>query len=201
MQLPGYRPWLPSLPLPIVEREIGTLLEHDRAWHEERLPLVEDRVRVRLNDLSARLGDADWLDGEFSAGDLLMVTVLERLKGSGMLDEYPNLSAYVGRGEARPAFQRAFDAQLAVFTGRPVLSQRRRTRGARVRRHRARAQEVSSRRSCSLRRFSNSTCQRERCTAGATCTAVTLYSGQFVAQSLYSVVTTFAPVSGSWKVV
>ena len=76
-------------------------------------------LRSRLDDLSARLGDADWLDGAFSAGDLLMVQVLRRLNGSGILDEYPNLSAYVARGEARPAFKRAFDAQLAVFTGKP----------------------------------------------------------------------------------
>jgi glutathione S-transferase len=81
--------------------------------------MVEDRVRDRLGELSARLGDADWLDGAFSAGDLMMVTVLLRLKGSGILEEYPNLSAYVARGEARPAYKRAFDAQLAVFTGKP----------------------------------------------------------------------------------
>jgi glutathione S-transferase len=80
--------------------------------------MLEDRVRVRLGELSSRLGDADWLDGAFSAGDLLMVTVLRRLDGSGMLEDYPNLSAYVARGEARPAYERAFDDQLAVFTGR-----------------------------------------------------------------------------------
>ena len=92
------------------------LLERDKTWYEQRLPIVEDRIRDRLGELSGRLGDADWLDGAFSAGDLLMVTVLRRLNGSGILDEYPNLSAYVARGEARPAFKRAFDAQLAVFT-------------------------------------------------------------------------------------
>jgi glutathione S-transferase len=81
------------------------------------MPLVEDRVRDRLGQLSLRLGDADWLDGAFSAGDLMMVSVLLRLKASGMLDEYPNLSAYVARGEARSAYKRAFDAQLAAFTG------------------------------------------------------------------------------------
>jgi glutathione S-transferase len=83
------------------------------------MPLVEDRVRVRLDQLSARLGAADWLDGAFSAGDLMMVSVLLRLKSSGMLDEYPNLAAYVARGEARPAYKRAFAAQLAVNTGKP----------------------------------------------------------------------------------
>src|SRR3546814_2448988 len=85
---------------------------------EQRLRALEDSIRIRLGDLSGRLGDADWLDGAFSAGDLLMVTVLRRLHGSGILDDYPNLSAYVARGEARPAFKRAFDAQLAVFTDR-----------------------------------------------------------------------------------
>lgn len=103
---------------PIVEREQAPYLERDKAWYDERLPLLEDRVRGRLNELSNRLGDADWLDNTFSAGDLLMVTVLRRLNGSGMLDEFPNLSAYVARGEARPAFKRAFDAQLAIWQAR-----------------------------------------------------------------------------------
>jgi glutathione S-transferase len=104
---------------PILERAAATLVEHDKTWYEERLPILEDRVRVRLGELSGRLGDADWLHDAFSAADLLMVTVLLRLKASGMLDEYPNLSAYVARGEARPAYKRAFDAQLRVFTGKP----------------------------------------------------------------------------------
>jgi len=87
-------------------------------WSAQRVPLVKDRVRNVLGQLSRRLGDADWLDGAFSAGDLMMVSVLLRLKASGLLDEYPNLSVYVARGEARPAYKRAFDAQLAVNTGR-----------------------------------------------------------------------------------
>ena len=103
---------------PIVDRGMAMILERDKTWYEERLPLLEDRVRVRLGELSSRLGDADWLDAAFSAGDLLMVTVLRRLSGSGDLAKYPNLSAYVARGEARPAYKRAFDAQLAVFTGK-----------------------------------------------------------------------------------
>lgn len=103
---------------PILELANARLLEGDKSWSEERLPLVEDRVRNRLGQLSARLGDADWLDGAFSAGDLMMVSVLLRLKLSGILDEYPSLSAYVARGEARPAYKRAFAAQLAVFTGK-----------------------------------------------------------------------------------
>ena len=103
----------------ILERGTARLLESDKPWYEERMPLVEDRVRDRLNQLSVRLGSADWLDGGFSAGDLMMVSVLLRLRSSGILDEYPNLSDYVARGEARPAYKRAFAAQLAVFTGKP----------------------------------------------------------------------------------
>jgi glutathione S-transferase len=104
---------------PILERETARLLEGDKTWYEERLPLVEDRVRGRLGELSRLLGDADWLDAAFSAGDLMMVSVLLRLKSSGLLDEYPNLAAYVARGEAWPAYKRAFDAQLALYTGKP----------------------------------------------------------------------------------
>ena len=105
---------------PIVERATATLLESHQTWYEQRLVLIDDRIRDRLGDLALRLGEADWLDGVFSAGDLLMVEVLRRLKGSGLLDEYPNVAAYVARGEARPAFRRAFEAQLAVFTGKPA---------------------------------------------------------------------------------
>jgi len=101
---------------PIVDLGTAKLVERGESWFAQRLPILEDRVRDRLGKLSDRLGDADWLDGGFSAGDLLMVTVLRRLNGSGLLEEYPNLSAYLARGEARPAFKRAFDAQLAVFT-------------------------------------------------------------------------------------
>jgi glutathione S-transferase len=107
---------LNSVEPPIFERSMALLLERDKAWYAERLPMLEERVRSRLGELSRRLGDADWLDGAFSAGDLLMVTVLRRLSGSGLLEEHPNLRAYVARGEARPAFGRAFADQLAVFT-------------------------------------------------------------------------------------
>ena len=100
----------------IVEGEVARLLEGDKSWTRDRLPLIEDRIRARLGDLSNRLGDSDWLDGEFSAGDLLMVNVLRRPAGSAIVEEFPNLAAYVARGEARPAFKRAFEAQLAVFT-------------------------------------------------------------------------------------
>ena len=99
---------------PILELATVKLVEGDRPWKAERLSLVEDRVRARLNQLAARLGDADWLDGGFSAGDLLMVSVLLRLRPSGLLNEFPSLAAYVARGEARPAYQRAFAAQLAI---------------------------------------------------------------------------------------
>jgi glutathione S-transferase len=105
---------------PILELTTARLLEGDKPWSKARLPLVEDRVRDRLKQLSARLGSADWLDGGFSAGDLMMVSVLLRLKSSGILDEYPDLAAYVARGEARPAYKRAFAAQLAVYTGKPT---------------------------------------------------------------------------------
>lgn len=100
----------------IVDLSTAVILERNEPWHAQRLALVKDRIRDRLGQLSGRLGGAEWLDGAFSAGDLLMVSVLRRLKASGMLQEYPNLAAYVARGEARPAFKRAFDAQLAVFT-------------------------------------------------------------------------------------
>jgi glutathione S-transferase len=99
---------------PILELANAKLLEGDKPWTKERLPLVLDRCRGPLKQLSARLRDADWLDGAFSAGDLLMASVLLRLRASGLLDEYPNLAAYLARGEARPAYKRAFAAQLAV---------------------------------------------------------------------------------------
>jgi glutathione S-transferase len=108
---------LNSVEPPIVELEISMILERDKPWYAERLSFLQDRVRGRMDDLSRRLGDADWLDGGFSAGDLLMVLVLRRLDGTGIVESYPNLAAYVARGEARPAYQRAFAAQLAVFTG------------------------------------------------------------------------------------
>jgi glutathione S-transferase len=106
---------LSTMEPPIVERGMATILEREKTWYEARLPMLDDRVRGRLGELSHRLGDADWLDGAFSAGDLMMVSVLLRLGGLGILEDYPNLCAYIARGEARPAYRRAFDAQLAVF--------------------------------------------------------------------------------------
>lgn len=99
---------------PILELATAKFLEADKPWSKERLPLVQDRIRDRLKQLSAWLGDADWLDGSFSAGDLMMVHVLQRLKPSGLLDEFRNLANYVARGEARPAYKRAFAAQWAI---------------------------------------------------------------------------------------
>jgi glutathione S-transferase len=105
---------------PILELGNGRLFEADKPWHAERLPLLEARVRNRLGPLSERLGEAEWLDGAFSAGDLMMVSVLLRSRSSGILDEYPRLAAYVARGEARPAYARAFEAQLAINAPSPA---------------------------------------------------------------------------------
>lgn len=101
----------------IVQREVSMYSESGQVWHEERLRIVENRIRNHLKILSARLGDNEWLDGTFSAGDLLMIQVLRRLGGSDILEGYSNLVAYVSRGEARPAFRRAFEDQLSVSTG------------------------------------------------------------------------------------
>ncbi len=107
---------LSTMEPPIIEREAAVLVERDKAWYQERQPMLEERVHERLGELSNRLGSADWLHDAFSAGDLLMISVLRRLNSTDFLKKYPNLAAYVARGEARPAFKRAFDAQLAVFT-------------------------------------------------------------------------------------
>ncbi len=98
-----------------LELETARFHDADTPWAEARLPMVKDRIRRRLGQLSAHLGAAEWLDGPFSAGDLMMVGVLFRFRTSGVLDGFPNLAAYVDRGAARPAFQRAFAAQLAVY--------------------------------------------------------------------------------------
>lgn len=107
---------LSTIEPPVLELANARLLESDKPWAAERLPLVKDRVRARLNSLAAYLGDAEWLEDDFSAGDLMMVSVLLRLRSSGILDEYPTLAAYVARGEARPAYRRAFAAQLSINT-------------------------------------------------------------------------------------
>lgn len=105
---------LTTVDAPVFDYDLALFLDREQPWYEHRIKVLEEAVRKRLGALSARLGDSDWLDGAFSAGDLLMVSVLRRLEGTGLLEEYPNLNAYVARGKSRPAFMRAFDAQLAV---------------------------------------------------------------------------------------
>jgi glutathione S-transferase len=105
---------------PLLEFTTAWLFERDKPWFEARMPMLRDRLCRRLQQLSTRLGEADWLDGTFSAGDLMMVSVLLRLRATGLLDEFPRLAAYVARGEARPAYQRAFAAQLAVNSRPPA---------------------------------------------------------------------------------
>ena len=107
---------LTTMEPPIVDQETAAILERNESWYQQRLPILEKRIHKRLGELSAHLGEAEWLDGQFSAGDLLMVTVLRRLEGWNILEKYPNLSIYVARGEARPAYKRAYAAQLVVFT-------------------------------------------------------------------------------------
>ena len=100
---------------PIIARSMAGFTIRDKPWYDEQMALLDDQLRVRLTDLSRQLGDAPWLEQAFSAGDLMMIVVLRRLAGTGLLEEHPNLAAYVARGEARPAFQRAFAAQHALF--------------------------------------------------------------------------------------
>ena len=107
---------------PIMAFAMALITERDADWFAARQPMLIERVHDRLRPLAARLGDADWLDGDFSAGDLMMIAVLRRLKNSGLLNDHPNVAAYVARGEARPAFRRAFDAQYAVFTAQTTAA-------------------------------------------------------------------------------
>lgn len=106
---------LNTLEPPIVEREMADYVEGHEAWHAARLPILGARIDTRLRELSRWLGAAEWLDGAFSAGDLLMVTVLQRLGDTGELERFPVLGTYVARAEARPAFRRAFEAQRATW--------------------------------------------------------------------------------------
>jgi len=108
---------LNSVEPPVWELIIAKFIDGGEAWAEARLPSVMKRLRERLDELSVRLGDSEWLDGTFSAGDLLMVQVLRNLNRSGMLGDWPNLATYVARGEARPAFARALAALRAGQTG------------------------------------------------------------------------------------
>ena len=101
---------------PIVEWSGAMILERDKPWFDQRLPMLLNNIRKRLGELSRHLGDSEWLDGDFSVGDIMMTHVIERARSSGLIEEFPNLTAYLARAEARPAFQRAFAAQRQVFT-------------------------------------------------------------------------------------
>lgn len=104
---------------PIMDHAIATLFEADKPWSRPRLPAIEERIDERLGEVAARLGDADWFDGRFTAGDLMMISVLRILEGDPLLAKHPVLTRYVARGTARPAFRRALEAQMAGFTGNP----------------------------------------------------------------------------------
>ena len=103
---------------PIVDREVVEYMEDGKTWQSERYAMVDERIRGRLNQLSARMGDGDWLDDAFSAADIIMVHVLRRLEGSGILEEFTSLAAYIARAKERPAYKRAFAAQKAVWENR-----------------------------------------------------------------------------------
>lgn len=101
---------------PIIEREAAMLLDKEESWYRDRASKLDDAVRERLGEVAAYLGERDWLEDNFTVGDLMMVMVLRRLEdGPNLLAEFPNLLAYVARGEARPGYRRAFAAQKAVF--------------------------------------------------------------------------------------
>lgn len=92
------------------------LFAPNEEWAKLRRPAAESMLRGRLESLSKWLGDRPYLEGDiFTAGDLLMITVLRFLRHTAIVADYPNLAAYKDRGEARPAFQRAHLAQLANF--------------------------------------------------------------------------------------
>lgn len=104
---------------PIMDYAIATLFEAGEPWSAPRLPSVEARIAERLEEASTRLGDAAWFTGSFTAGDLMMVSVLRIIEGAGLLAPYPNLVAYVARGTDRPAFRQALADQMSGFTGSP----------------------------------------------------------------------------------
>jgi glutathione S-transferase len=104
-----------TLKAPIVEREQAILFDSDKPWLSERMPVLDERVRTRLAQLSRHLGEREWIDGFFSIGDIMIINLLRRPAGFAFVAEYPNIARYVERGTARPAFSRAFDAQFAVF--------------------------------------------------------------------------------------
>ena len=104
---------------PIVEREQADFNDRGQPWYSPaRLAFLDERIRTRLGELSAHLGNQDWLDAEFSAGDIMMVLVLRRADPA-RLAELENLVSYIARAEARPAYQRAYAAQAALYSGEP----------------------------------------------------------------------------------
>ena len=100
---------------PIFDRSLTPIVDRGQPWLDHRLNSLDAAVHTRLAALARHLGTADWLDGDFSAGDLLMATVLLRANAFGALNAFPTLAAYLARAEARPAYQRAFAAQRAVY--------------------------------------------------------------------------------------
>ena len=107
--LNSVEPW--AMQLGVVD-----IFEADRDWSKARRPKVLEDLHARLKDLSGALGDKPTLDGgAFTFGDLMMVSVLTGLRRNGVLDTHPNLAAYVDRGQARPAYQKAMADHLAVF--------------------------------------------------------------------------------------
>lgn len=110
---------LNTLEPPIMDRSMATIFEATETWSAPRLPGIDTRIAERLQGASDRLGAAEWFTGRFSAGDLMMVSVLRIIEGEGLIETFPNLADYVARGTERPAFQRALAAQMADFTGNP----------------------------------------------------------------------------------
>jgi Glutathione S-transferase len=106
---------------PIVEREQAAFTDPGQPWHHPaRFAFLDDRIRVRLGELSAFLGTKDWLDGTFSAADIMIVHVLRRADAA-LIEAFANLAAYIARAEARPAYQRAYAAQHALYSGEPPV--------------------------------------------------------------------------------
>ena len=103
---------------PLMDLSIVNIFEFDKPWSGQRRPSVEGRVAERLKETAAKLGDREWFDGEFSVGDLMMVSVLRIIEDEALLAAEPKLTDYVARGTARPAFQKALADQMAGFTGK-----------------------------------------------------------------------------------
>ena len=91
------------------------LFNRGQEWTAQRRPQVVEKIEARLQLLADALGDQEWFEGRFSIGNLMMVSVLRNLRHTELVAAHPNLAAFVARGEARPAFQRALADQLAVF--------------------------------------------------------------------------------------